>query len=620
MQKIFSIIVITLFCYITGFSKTIYVNAAASGNNNGNNWTNAYTNLQTALQNANNGDNIWVAAGTYIPGSNRTDAFRMKNGVSLYGGFEGTESTLNQRNPFEHTTILSGEIGTVDEMDNTQLIVQVDELTSTITISGFTISGGYSTGFFASGLEIASSSPIISLCTFENNAAMGSFASGGAVTITGFDGESKPQFLNCIFRNNFSNELGGAIHSNDNTQNQTIMVNCLFDGNEANRGGAIHVGSGTVATYNCTFVNNKADKGSSSYSTGGTYTQHINAIAWDANNSPIQRISSSINVAVTYSIVRGGFTGTGNLSSDPRFISSTNYGLSANSPARDAGDPNVDPADLPAIDVAGNNRVTFGKLDIGAYEYACSVPGTTLTETTCDEYVSTGGRTYTESGTYEERYANVDGCDSVVTLNLTITKAEHTITETACESFELNGKTYTQSGTFEQILQTSGGCDSTLTIELTINKVNAQVTQNGNTLFASAGNATYQWVDCDNNNAAIDGETSQSFTATEDGNYAVEVTQNGCTKLSRCINLTPTSTSTVNRPEMAVYPNPATTQLTVEGFGLEVQPYKVVNLQGKVLLDGNLNPEGQTVIAITDLAPGMYFLQTPFGRSTFVKR
>src|SRR5690606_30664108 len=56
----------------------------------------------------------------------------------------------------------------------------------------------------------------------------------------------------------------------------------------------------------------------------------------------------------------------------------------------------------------------------------------------------------------------------------------------------------------------------------------------GNVLTADEIGASYQWIDCDNGNVSISGETNQSFTATGNGNYAVEVTQNGCTATSLC--------------------------------------------------------------------------------------
>jgi hypothetical protein len=89
-----------------------YVKWNASGANNGTSWANAFTSLQSALAVAASPDNIWVAQGTYKPGTTRLDTFEMVDGVQIYGGFAGTETLFSQRNPALHPTILSGDIGT----------------------------------------------------------------------------------------------------------------------------------------------------------------------------------------------------------------------------------------------------------------------------------------------------------------------------------------------------------------------------------------------------------------------------------------------------------------------------------------------------------------------------
>jgi len=76
------------------------------------------------------------------------------------------------------------------------------------------------------------------------------------------------------------------------------------------------------------------------------------------------------------------------------------------------------------------------------------------------------------------------------------------------------------------------GGDSVITINPTI--VNTSVSQNGLILTANTSEATYQWVDCDNSFAMINGEINQNYTATANGNYAVVITENGCTDTSSC--------------------------------------------------------------------------------------
>ncbi|MEM9325678.1 MAG: T9SS type A sorting domain-containing protein [Bacteroidota bacterium] len=104
----------------------------------------------------------------------------------------------------------------------------------------------------------------------------------------------------------------------------------------------------------------------------------------------------------------------------------------------------------------------------------------------------------------------------------------------ACNSYEWLGMTYTASGTYQETLTNSLGCDSLLTLDLTIKTVNTTVQKSDLTLTSAAADATYQWLDCDNGNMPISGATSQSYTVSATGNYAVMVTKDGCTATSDC--------------------------------------------------------------------------------------
>jgi hypothetical protein len=95
--------------------------------------------------------------------------------------------------------------------------------------------------------------------------------------------------------------------------------------------------------------------------------------------------------------------------------------------------------------------------------------------------------------------------------------------------------TYTSSGYYSVMYQSQLGCDSVVALDLTLNvpPLNT-ITQNGALLTADQNGGTYQWLDCDNNYAVINGETNQSYTPVVTGNYAVEVTLNGCVDTSAC--------------------------------------------------------------------------------------
>ena len=107
-------------------------------------------------------------------------------------------------------------------------------------------------------------------------------------------------------------------------------------------------------------------------------------------------------------------------------------------------------------------------------------------------------------------------------------------------------------------------CDQIETTTLSFINVDVSVNNSSPTLTANALNATYQWLDCDNNYAIISGETAQSFTATSNGNYAVEVTKSNCPDTSACIainNVGIIENSFVNIPKL--FPNPTNGNLTL---------------------------------------------------------
>ena len=96
---------------------TRYVTSAGSGTLSGTSWANATNDLQLAINNSASGDEIWVAAGTYYPSrmataletvtlNNRFNAFVLKSGVKIYGGFAGNENLLSERNWTTNNTIL----------------------------------------------------------------------------------------------------------------------------------------------------------------------------------------------------------------------------------------------------------------------------------------------------------------------------------------------------------------------------------------------------------------------------------------------------------------------------------------------------------------------------------
>ena len=249
--------VLLLTANFTSIAEIIYVNTnSITGNNNGQSWEDAYLNLQDALQNAQKGDEIWVAEGTYYPTStnDREIYFELPAGVALYGGFNGTEETIEDRNWEENLTILSGDIGVSnDSLDNAYTVVYVNILEgdSTRVLDGLIISQGNANSNESNGIHLFN----------------GVQKNGGGIYIEGESSlwASIPQLINCKLRNNFGKNGGGVFMKGSESSNvvtHTNFSNCIFEYNRAFEGGGIYkLGGGKVSEINvseCIFYRNKA--------------------------------------------------------------------------------------------------------------------------------------------------------------------------------------------------------------------------------------------------------------------------------------------------------------------------------------------------------------------------
>ena len=347
-----------------------YVKAGASGT--GTSWADAIGNPQQALANAACTE-IWVAKGTYQPtkGTDRTISFVLKNGVALYGGFNGTETLLTQRNPARNATILSGEIGAAGIGDNSYHVVKGNSTDNTARLDGFTVTGGNandnSPNDVGGGMyTLFSGSPTVANVTFSGNSA-----TGGAGM---FNDGSSPSLTNVTFSGNMASSSGGGMW-NYNLSNPTLS-NVTFSGNSAvNVGGAMYNFQSLPILTNATFSGNSAASGGAFYNEFGSSPTVTNSILYGDTGGEI--VHNSSGATVTYSIVQGGYVGTNNLDVNPRLKPLANYGgftktmpLGYGSPAIDAG-TNVG---CPPADQRGIARPQDGDLngistcDMGATE------------------------------------------------------------------------------------------------------------------------------------------------------------------------------------------------------------------------------------------------------------
>ena len=257
--------------------RIVYVKASAGGRGSGTSWADAMTRLYDALSYASSGDQIWVAAGTYKPfydSPARSDTFQLKDGVAIYGGFAGTETSLGQRNPNINITILSGDIGIGgDPTDNIYHVVTANGISETAVLDGFTISGGNANGVSpddCGGGIYATGSPTLRNLVLDHNSA---FSDGGGLYIQLHD----QSLTRVAFTNNSAGGSGGAIYSDYSV----LLTNGTFFQNAAAVGGAIMAFGGALT--NVTFNGNSATDGGALFNT----MQHMDLINADflANNA-----------------------------------------------------------------------------------------------------------------------------------------------------------------------------------------------------------------------------------------------------------------------------------------------------------------------------------------------
>ncbi len=150
---------------------------------------------------------------------------------------------------------------------------------------------------------------------------------------------------------------------------------------------------------------------------------------------------------------------------------------------------------------------------------------------------------------------------------------------------------------------------TTDTITKTPMPVDVSVTQGEGSLTANAAGATFQWLDCDNNHAAIEGETDRTFTPATNGNYSVQVTQNGSRDTSSCYYVT--TVSIIDNDfgnDIVVYPNPTTGLVTVDpgeipgGFTLSLR-----DMSGRLIMKSDYKEASPLVLYINE-RPGVYLL------------
>jgi len=359
---------VTVNVTLAGWTGVAFVDADnTSGPHDGLSWETALTTVQEGLDMASaaGGGEVWVAEGLYTPTSttDRGISFELRPDVDLYGGFEGDEDSLQQRDWVAFETVLSGDIGVSGDSSNNSyhVVVGADDA----VLDGFTITAGQADQLGGGGIANYQASPTIrNSIVKDNNAEKG----GGIYNNAG----SSPTITNVLLVGNRAETNGGAI-ANENGSSPVITNATITDNFAGDQGGGLYQG-----VYD-------PDSGATSNPT------LVNTIVWgnEIGSVGLAEISGwhLNNPSISYSLVGGGYVGAGNLDGDPLPADAEggDFSLTSGSPAIDSADGDL----APDADIFGSARYddqdtsdtgsgSPAFADIGACEYqgVVSIPVT----------------------------------------------------------------------------------------------------------------------------------------------------------------------------------------------------------------------------------------------------
>ncbi len=267
---------------------------------------------------------------------------------------------------------------------------------------------------------------------------------------------------------------------------------------------------------------------------------------------------------------------------------------------------------LKVTNIAGTDSITYNNfITVKSPSY------TTLSPNVCNTgyYTSPSGiSTWYVSGIYQDTIPNHAGCDSILTINLTLSYDSYaSISPAVCNSYVSPGgnHTWTSNGTYYDTIPNYHGCDSIISINLTVYTIDTSVTFNGNMLTSNANGVNYRWLDCSNGFSAVPGANLKSFTPSISGNFAVEITQSTCIDTSSCYQVTLVGIDILDLDKAAyIYPNPASdiVILSISSNSNSDITMNIYNVMG-ALVKSEMLKQNHQQINIGDLCNGIYMVE-----------
>ncbi len=253
------------------------------------------------------------------------------------------------------------------------------------------------------------------------------------------------------------------------------------------------------------------------------------------------------------------------------------------------------------------NLSTSGAADIFVHQLKqCAPSNASMTLAGCDS-LQVNAQTFYTSGTFTQTLTNATGCDSTLTLQLSIGQTtSSSIIDTACFEYTLNGFNYDSSGTYVQTLANATGCDSVLTLALTVNTVDTSVSFSAFYIVANTNFGTFQWLDCYNAFSPVPNGNTASFFPNYASSFAVQITQNGCIDTSNCYLITLDHLEDGLGNLISILPNPTQRDFRiVVGESLGTVQVEIHDALGKLVWQGDYE-NGQSLHL--DGPKGLYFV------------
>jgi hypothetical protein len=227
----------------------------------------------------------------------------------------------------------------------------------------------------------------------------------------------------------------------------------------------------------------------------------------------------------------------------------------------------------------------------------------------CEFFISPSGLKLSSSGTYMDTISNHVGCDSIITIDLTINNSAilHIDTTHCSEITSPTGKLWNVSGLYYDTLSRANGCDSILEFNVLIVPLNANVINDSTSLIAEETGAQYQWLDCNIDFQEITGATSRFYFPNSGGQYAVAISKNGCVDTSDCY-INTVGIEEIQNLDLGLYisPNPFTHQIQISSNNPGALKLEVIDNLGRVLISTKFN---SSVTFGNDLALGTYHIR-----------